>query len=357
MSNSSSGQIANPRPEASNSEEFRARTIDLFRQKYGPSFNRVLKNLHRQSFFFDSIDEAHRIQLRPDLLFRQCMPYFATWRAYGCGRPLDEDVLKCMLMAHTLTLTHLDYHLDGASPDQRNTATAVKMSAESAVSYAVRLAYRSSSELAALPTGSRLLREVVDPVSGFVVERMHEDWTGRYSIPDSCDLDHLISSYLESPNSRLLGSGYWEVMIVAGHISCRPEARVPNKLIAFSRSLRRLRQLVDELDDWREDLESGLLTLPTLLRMRRDPVFEEDLRRAWRSGSYFENCSLDPISDDVAEEMGRLIEREGRRAKVCLAGVGNNEELMALVEMKLAKARGIGYKGHVRGPDSDAERG
>jgi hypothetical protein len=58
-----------------------------------------------------------------------------------------------------------------------------------------------------------LFADALDPVSGFVIERMHEDWSERYSpVGLEAPADPL-REYLESPTSRLLGSGYREARI------------------------------------------------------------------------------------------------------------------------------------------------
>jgi hypothetical protein len=198
-------------------------------------------------------------------------------------------------------LSQLDYHLDGAAPAPAATgATARKVDMATAVAYAVRVIYAAGRLADELPGGGRLFRDVFDPVSGFVVSRMHRDHTERYSqaLLDTAHRD--LDEYLTSDNSRLCASGYWEVMVrgpFAGRALTPPE-----ELISVVRRLRTLRQAVDEIADFREDIGAGLITTPLLFALEGNPDPDRTrslIRRLWRS----RNTPPGTIDDQLLAEL------------------------------------------------------
>lgn len=221
------------------------------------------------------------------------------------------------------------------------------MSSEAAAAYAVRLVYRGSFHAARLAYGDRIFTEVIEPFSGFVIERMYQDWNERFR-PFSVELaPSMVDDYLQSSNSRLLGSGYWEVMIRSAWIAAFPDSAVPETLITFSSHIRRLRQLVDELDDISDDLASGLLTLPILLCIQHDQEFGSNLSNNWDPINV--KVVTPPITPYMLNTMGDLISVEVEAARQ-IAEQLNSPYLDALVSIKQAKAEmvlgGMEPRGH-----------
>lgn len=247
---------------------FRAQTFRLLADRYRDPISAATRILADLDFEFSSIAEAHRQQLREELIFRHALPFCVTEETYFSLGPRSARCLASLLAGHTLALTHLDYHLDGASPSGHAVATAVKMDSATAVAYSVRMIYaacRLSADLGS--AANALFRDVFDPISGFVTLRMHEDWLERYDRDLINGTDKHLTQYLHSTNSRLLGSGYWEVM-VRGSFSSR-NAHAPQPLLKVIHELRRLRQLVDELADFAEDVQAGLVTTPLLFALQQ----------------------------------------------------------------------------------------
>ncbi len=314
---------------------FRGQYFNAMLQEFIESYSGVVSLLDQQEFQFPSMNRAHSLQMRHSLLARQAIPFMVTLRALDEVGSSHAPTLAAVIAAHTLTLTHLDYHLDGAPPREDNSATAIMMRPETAVSYAVRMSFRSAAMLSSLPFGHRIISEAIDDVSGFVLERMHEDWCGRFKTDILDDPQASYNDYIKSKESRLLGSGYWDVMLRSAHISARPTLPLPENLIAFASNLRRLRQLVDELHDACEDIESGVITLPTLVRCINDDRFRRNLCESWDQGATIENLS--PLSSDVIAIMLDLISAEIRNAHEAAACLGA-EEFHSLVDVKAAKA-------------------
>lgn len=348
MSNPTSRQVYYRQPVES-PQDFRQRCFQLFDKDFHAEFNEVLNSIKGEPFRFAGISNAHNIQVRNELLARHSMPYWATWMTVAADRRPETGALKVCLLVHTLALLQLDYHLDGASPDVDNPATGVKMSSETAAAYAVRLAYRGSHHAAKLPYGDRILSEVIEPYSGFVIERMHQDWNERFRPFSTNTAPSLIKDYLESSNSRLYGSGYWEVMIRSAWIAAFPESKVPDSLITFSKHVRRLRQLVDEMDDISEDLASGLLTLPILLSIQHDHNFGRTLSDNWDPVNVKRiELTIVPI---VKSTMSELIIKEVEAARKVAVQL-NSPYLDALVSVKQAKAEIV--LGSMSGADMSA---
>lgn len=261
--------------------DFRRAAFESLATRYRSHVLAAIEMLQELRFTFPGIEKAHAEQLRPDLIFRQALPFCITEDAYFGLSEESDRVLAAVLACHTLALTQLDYHLDGSFPDSGATVTAAVLPAITAVTYALRMVYAVPQLLPEPGVVGRLFADVFNPVSGFVIERMHEDWTERYT---SVGLDlpvEGLQGYLESPSSRLLGSGYWEVM-VRGSFSGRG-AVPPAALIDVVRELRRLRQVVDEVADFEEDLLAGLVTLPLLFALNEGDggCLRRLVRRLW----------------------------------------------------------------------------
>ena len=245
-----------------NGLEYREQTYRMLYDIFEPEIDEVMSILASRDLVFPAMNSVHLLQLRRPLIARHCLPFLLTHYAFFPNQQPKIDVLTACVSAHTLALTHLDYHLDGAVPAEDNEVSAVKGSASSAVSYAVRMVYEAGSVVESSEDLKMLFEAVFRPISGFVVSRMHEDWLARTTLIES-EIHCSVEEYLTSDRSRILTSGYWEVMIRAAFVG--RDTEIPDDLISFCRSLRVLRQLVDELFDIEEDVFAGLVTLPALV--------------------------------------------------------------------------------------------
>lgn len=296
---------------------------------------------------FPALAKAHSEQLRPELIFRHALPFCIAEDAFFGLRPSSPRVLAALLAGHTLALTHLDYHLDGARPDPDAPATARKMAAATAVAYSIRMVYAAGRIADGLPRGN-LFADVLDPVSGFVVLRMHEDWQERYTLDVLDNPAHHLRQYLGSRTSRLLGSGYWEVMVRGAFASHSVEPS--RQLIAIVRSLRKLRQIVDEVADFREDVRAGLATTPLLFALADQSAGAETaglLRSLWTrqaNGAPLPETGLTELRNAVIAADG--FDRSFRLAdSAWMAWVSRCERLLgtradgfvALLDLKRAK--------------------
>lgn len=266
---------------ATDGRAFRDHAFHVLAESYWPTVAGALDILNDVGLEFPALDKAHSEQLRPDLLFRHSIPFCVTEEAFFGLADSSRPVLAALLAGHTLALTHLDYHLDGSGPATDAAATARKMPVPTAVSYSVRMVYAVGRIVGDAHLMAALFAEVFDPVSGFVLARMHEDWLERYTSSLSGSSEQL-EEYLQSPLSRLGTSRYWEVM-VRGSFVGRSRAPHPGAVRA-AQDVGRLRQVVDEIADFHDDLAAGLVTSPLLFALaerRSRERLRTEVRELW----------------------------------------------------------------------------
>lgn len=279
--------------------DFDERVHSLLFERYSTEIDDVLQILGDIQLEYESLGKVHNLQLRRGLIGRQCLPYFLVHESYFPARPINKQVLAAVVAGHTLALTQLDYHLDGSVPSAAS-QTAVKVAPEQASAYAMRMAYLAG-RLAERARCADLFSSVLDPISGFVVARMHEDWHRRYELPPvGEDLARQIEGYVRDDCSRLMASGYWDAMSRAVFVA--EECTRPAELDAYIRILRKIRQLADEARDVDEDIRAGMTTLPLLLYLRDHPntLVRGEIRALW-------GAAANPVSGRSAEELGEAI--------------------------------------------------
>jgi hypothetical protein len=294
---------------------FRRTAFTALAQRYRPTIAEAVDLLRAIEFEFPALTTAHLEQLRPDLLFRQALPFCVTEQAFFNLDSSSSRVLAALLAIHTLALTQLDYHLDGSTPDPAASATAVRTDPTTAWCYAARMAFAAGRLLDGVATGHRFFDNVIDPISGFVVARMHQDWLERYDHRQMAAVHQRLDDYLTSPRSRLLGSGYWEVMI-RGSFARHGTTPGP-ELVHVMRILRQLRQAVDEIADFDDDLRAGLVTTPLLFALTgsgpadADAIRDADtIRDAVRAVWSMRTAAPDVLTTAVGE-CRQLVERAG----------------------------------------------
>jgi hypothetical protein len=287
---------------------FRRAAFLYLSHRYRARISEAIEILRRLQFELPQIGESHEKQLQPELLFRQSIPFCLTEDAYFRPSETTNISLAGLLAGHTLALTHLDYHLDGSVPDQGHAATARKMDLLSATTYAIRMIYAAGRLLSQAGNADAMFRDAFEPISGFVLLRMYEDWKERYCEAFLDEPERRVQEYLESPTSRLLGSGYWELMPRGCFISHGTSA--PPELIKTLRILRKLRQVVDEIADFEDDVRSGLVTVPLMYALQSTPdrrTVRESVLRLWHSST---GQSHEP-ADEIFSKVRKLIEDSG----------------------------------------------
>lgn len=90
---------------------------------------------------------------------------------------------------------------------------------------------------------------------------MWSEYKNIYFLPPNVDKKY-IYEYIYGENSRLVSSVFFGIGVEWAHIL--KHGYVSNDISLLSDRLRRLRQLNDEISDWKKDISIGLVTLPFL---------------------------------------------------------------------------------------------
>lgn len=308
---------------------------------------RAKEILEDLEFNTTAISNAHNKELIYDLLLRHSIPYMAVQKDLF-DNEINEDtvwVLAACLAAHTLALTHLDYHLDGINPDLvSGQVTAQKLSPETAISYAIRIIFKSGTLLSKTSVYGQIWSQCIDKVSGFVIERMHQDWKERYSSSIlNTDPIEAIKDYLESATSKILASGYWEVMMKASFLTYRPNSQIPHDLEEVALEMRKFRQMIDELLDIKEDVSAGFVTLPVWFLINEKPDIRELVQEIWENTK--EQNAVDTLLEELQNEFDTSLGAKEYLKQIenkynLLVGIckrNNWQNLIEMINFKYAK--------------------
>jgi hypothetical protein len=336
---------------------FRREAFEEYAAKYGSYISGAISILQQMQFELPRVGVSHAEQMRPELLFRHSIPFCVTEETFFQARDISSSYLAALLAGHTLALTNLDYHLDGVGPADNASATAKKIDLVSGTTYALRMVYAAGRLLSETGNADRIFRDVFDPISGFVILRMYEDWAERYSEDLLAHPEERLTEYLHSPTSRILASGYWELMVKGSFASHGVAA--PPELISVLRSLRKLRQIVDEIADLDEDIRTGLITLPILYALRQDGArgqVGEAIRVLWRH----QRNEPDAPDGDLIAHVRKLVEEAGGfeasheeadsvwrdACKDCAESLGDRgSDYLVLLDIKRAKLEFLSKNG------------
>ena len=305
---------------------------------------RILEDLEFNTI---AISNAHNEELIYDLLLRHSIPYIAVQKDLFDNENNEDSVwvLAACLAAHTLALTHLDYHLDGVNPNLNlGQVTAQKLSPETAISYAIRIIFKSGTLLSKTSVYEQIWSQCIDKVSGFVIERMHQDWKERYSNSIlNNNPDEAIKDYLESSTSKILASGYWEVMMKASFLTYRPTSQIPHDLEKVALEMRKFRQMLDELLDIKEDVVAGFITLPVWFLIGEKPYIRELVQKIWENTK--EQNIVDALLEELQNEFDTSLSAKEYLKKIehkynLLIGIckrNNWQNLIEMINFKYAK--------------------
>lgn len=285
--------------------------------KYGDVFSEIKSMLKSQTFETNALNDIHNQELIEELLFRHSLPFLSVEAdLFDGGSSKDSKiVLASCLLAHTLSLTQLDYHLDGVLPNDINQVSAKFLPIESAIAYSIRTIFRAGALLSKVSCYNLVWNECIDPVSGFVLSRMYQDWRDRFCESTlNKEPTFAIEEYLNSQTSKLLSSGYWEVMIKAAYIANTSTSEIPKDLALVARKMRIFRQLIDEYLDVSEDILSGAITLPVWLAIKEQPTLKKEILLLWEDIKYGKidtNISIiNQIKIVSSSKMKELIHKE-----------------------------------------------
>lgn len=234
----------------------RQKLIHELEDQFAPFTHELCSELRAQHFYFKEQRLAHQFHLDARLVVRHALPYCITEQTYfGSSQP-DVQFFAGVILLHSLALTRIDNYYDGGHKAKDICELDV-----SALAYSLTATHEALDRLLKHAPDTRKLAHLLS-VTNFVHSRMYKDYTERYRPEYLLLPEKRIDHYLHSQRSRLLGSGYWEVMARASFVQrAKP---FPAHLHAIDIKLRKFRQMIDELADVEEDVCSGLVTLPVL---------------------------------------------------------------------------------------------
>jgi hypothetical protein len=247
-------------------DDKRQKLISGLENRFTSFTSALVDELNARQFYFGEQRKAHLLNIDPELIVRHALPYCITEEAYFDLSDYGVQFLAAVILIHTLALTRIDDYYDGGNISKHGDALDVQ-----ALAYALSGTHEGIITLLKLAPKAKELVKMLG-VTNFVHSRMYKDYTERYRYAYLESPEKRLQSYLYSPKSRLLGSGYWEVMARASFVQ-RGKA-FPAYLHTVDINLRKFRQIIDELADIEEDLNGGLITAPVLYALSAHPYPE-----------------------------------------------------------------------------------
>jgi hypothetical protein len=251
--------------------------LTALEQKFAPFTAQLIQTLQDQTFIFQEQKDAHLLHIDERLIIRHALPYCITEDLYF---KLDERYIpffSAVIMLHSLALTKIDDYYDGG----HKTKSPIKQLTVDSLAYSLGITYEAMMRLLDLTPDTKELAKLLN-ITNFVHSRMYKDSVERYKTMCLEASQHALDTYLYGPHSRLLGSGYYEVMARASFVQ-RGE-QFPEYLHELDIKLRKYRQIIDELEDVEQDLRAGLVTLPVLhmlLKHKHSRQIRKTILQSW----------------------------------------------------------------------------
>lgn len=306
-------------------------------ERYRP-FTKVLHDKLREwRFHFVEQQHAHHRHIDERLIVRHALPYCITEETFFGLNEDDVDFLAAVMLLHSLALTKIDDYYDGGNQTKGGELQV------DAIAYSLSATHEAMTQLVAVAPNGLELARMLD-VTNFVHSRMYKDYTERYR-PEYLDAPQSrLDTYLHSPTSRLLGSGYWEVMARAAFV--QRGMAFPEYLRQLDHKLRKLRQLVDELADVEEDIRGGLVTLPilhALVNHINPGEVQREIMCIWQGGNTrrLRELLVEAQTAEWVREKAQLLHAESMRELDATIG-RTDKGFRELFQYKLAKLKEIG---------------
>lgn len=289
--------------------------------KYRDFTDALYEELRTREFPFKEQQAAHLEYLDKKLIVRHALPYCITEDAFFGLDAQSVKFLASVLLLHSLALTRMDDYYDGGSHTKSVRELNIHM-----LAYSLSATHESLMSLLGQSPDARELVKLLN-VTKFVHARMYKDYTERYKT-EFLERPHArLAAYVHSPKSRLLGSGYWEVMARASFVQ-RGEA-FPGYLHLVDIDLRKFRQLIDELADIDEDLRGGLITLPVL-----------HVLSTHKQSSIIKKRVIDYWSSDMTAELPELalyLEESKTKEWIYVQAMSLYDDAMKRLDSKLSR--------------------
>lgn len=256
--------------------ESRHALISELESRFKPFTDALNEELRDWRFNFAEQKSAHLLHIDHGLVVRHSLPYCISEEIYFSLSNQDVKFFAAVILLHSLALTRIDNYYDGGDKTKGGTLKV------NGVAYSLSATHEAIITLVKRSPNAAELAKLLQ-VTAFVHARMYKDYTERYRLDYLDRPEQRLQAYLHSPKSRLLGSGYWEVMARASF--AQRGKPFPSYLHSVDIKLRKLHQIVDELADVEEDLRGGLVTLPVLHALTQKPgITRQSIMNYWQPG-------------------------------------------------------------------------
>lgn len=264
-------------------ESKRKLMLSELEQRFEPFTNALVSELQNWQFTFKEQRLVHLLHLDPALVVRHSLPYCITQEAYFGLDEQDVGFFAAIILLHSLALTRIDNYYDGGNQTRGGVLNVED------IAYSLGATHEAAAALLKRTPNTTELAKLLE-VTTFVHARMFKDHLERYNPAFLERPEQQLQAYLHSSKSRLLGSGYWEVMARAAFV--QHGKPFPMHLHSIDIKLRKLRQIIDELADVEEDLRGGLITLPLLHALTQKPeLMRQNIQNYWHAKDEAKDCS------------------------------------------------------------------
>lgn len=255
-----------------------ARALTYLRDKYCSKVKPAVEKLRLKMFDNEDLQSFHSKSIDIELIYRQCFPMCIIQETYFPDRDNIEDLIFSFCLCKTLTLNKIDSILDNSTHDPDINAVEA-LDVNTIMCYSLSSLSLGIMNLLRFNNGQKAIQEIIK-MNFYLLQCMFSDYKNCFNEKMIYQTDSYINKYSDPKSSRYLGSGFYESTIRATFAFYNePTPAFFNELLFRMRSLR---QQVDEIADVREDLSSGLLTLPVLLLLKKKPHMNKYIIKAWK---------------------------------------------------------------------------
>jgi len=240
---------------------FDLEALSYLKFRYGSQIERAIAELEKLDFDYSSFNKVYKSGLDRNLAFRQGFPVCIVDREnFSSGQGLT-DILVCFFLGQTMVLNHIDRHLDLSSSYTISNPIDLLRDVRVTTCYAVALQYEAAIQASTRCSNQYFLKSMYK-TSRYIIQSMHENYATRFHLDRLLDTQAQTDFYLSDDNSPLLGSGFYQSGI-EGCYSYYDE-ELSGDFLLLVKKMRILRQKIDQIADFREDLSTGMISLPAL---------------------------------------------------------------------------------------------
>jgi hypothetical protein len=251
------------------------RTYTVAHERYyvrqiGPIIDRAKTSLLELPFIVPEIKQLLLRGADDEIIYRQAAPYCFVTRRYFPKSSFARRLagLQVFMLHHSLVLNNVDRFFDPFDKENLRAPSHKLLSNSEALALAL-VCWQHSNILAKENHLHANYLSALSRITDSVVQNMYFNHISRFRLLYIRRPDMGVQDYRLIGRSRHFGSCFYESSGLAPFFM--RGRRPPRALQMLLHSMRRMRQMVDEIADFREDLVSGLVTWPLLCRLKKTP--------------------------------------------------------------------------------------